>query len=94
MTDPEHNALADALHRVARREQRPQVGATLRLAAALLREDQTVEERLTQLLATVPIEHLISIAALVLEQRAVEGDASARGAAAHLNAAGLLLTME
>ena len=84
MTYPEHNALAEALERIARREQRLQVAATLRLAAAQLRDDRTVEERLTQLLAQIPVEQLISVAALLLEQRAAEGDTRARDAAAHL----------
>ncbi|MFL5803547.1 MAG: hypothetical protein ACJ8CR_17610 [Roseiflexaceae bacterium] len=94
MTYPEPNMLADALERSARREQRPQVATTLRLAAAQLREDRTVEERLTQLLALIPVERLISVAALMLDARAAEGDLPARDAAAHLRAAGMLVTME
>jgi hypothetical protein len=61
MTDAEYDDLARALERAAQREQ-PQVAATLRLAAAQLRDDGTAEQRLTQLLATVPIEHLVSVA--------------------------------
>ena len=94
MTDAENDDLARALERAAQREQRPQVASTLRLAAAQLRDDQTVEQRLTQLLAAVPVEHLISVAALLLEQRAAAGDTAARDAVAHLNAAGLIVTMD
>jgi hypothetical protein len=90
----EPNALAEAPERSARREQRPQVATTLRLAAAQLRDDRTTEGRLTQLLAQIPVERLISVAALVLDQCAAEGDATARDAAAHLRAAGLRLTMD
>jgi len=35
---------AEREERIARREQRPQMAATLRLAAALLHEDRTTEE--------------------------------------------------
>lgn len=93
MSDAEHN-LAEALHRAAQREQRPQVAATLLLAAAQLRDDGAAEERLTQLLALIPAERLISVAALLLEQRAAEGDTVAGKAAAHLSAAGLMITIE
>jgi mono/diheme cytochrome c family protein len=94
MTDAEISDLADVLERSARCEHRPQVAATLQLAAAQLRGDRIAKERLRQLLALIPVEHLISVAALVLEQRAAEGDAMAWDAGAYLHAAGPIVTMD
>lgn len=87
----EPNALADALDRAARRAAREQDAAALRLAAAVLRDNKRAAEQQTQFLATLDPLQLISVAALVLDQRAASGASNAR-AAAHVHAAGLILT--
>lgn len=82
---------ADALERAADREPRAQVAALLRLAAAMLREDdRAASERQTQFLAELDPLQLISVAALVLDQRGATGDENARASAVHLQAAGLM----
>lgn len=88
----EPNALADALDRAARRAAREQDAAALRLAAAVLRDDaRAASERQSQFLAALDPLQLIGVAALVLDQRAASGASNAR-AAAHVHAAGLILT--
>ena len=88
------NEWAAALERAADREPRTPVAAVLRLAAAMLREDQRAAgERQTQFLAALDPIELISVAALLLDQRAA-GDETAHAATAHLHAAGLILTNE
>ncbi len=55
---------AEALERLARREQRPQVAATLQLAAAQLRDDHG-QGAPVGLLALITAERLSSVAALL-----------------------------
>jgi hypothetical protein len=91
----EPNTLAAALERAARRVPREQDAAALRLAAAVLRDDEiAASERQTQFLATLDPIQMIGVAALVLDQRGATGDENARSAAAHLHTAGLILTNE
>jgi hypothetical protein len=84
-------ALAHTLEQLAHDQAQPHHVSILRLAAALLRNAPDLDQQLSQLLAQLPAEQLISIAAIVLEQQAAAGDPTASKAAAHLNLAGLLL---
>jgi hypothetical protein len=84
-------ALAHTLEQLAHSQAQPHHASILRLAAAQLRNDPDLDQHLSQLLAQLPAEQLIGIAAIALEQQAAAGDPSAAKAAAHLNLAGLLL---